>query len=396
MNKYLFMLGQSPDLAKEELKAVLSSKNDQIELIGPDFVLANTNKESKDLINILGGTIKIARYNQSLDKLSNLDVFLWYDILEKNLKPDKKNNFGFSLYNDSNDKSIQKIAFELKKLLKENKYKSRLVTSQDAILSSVVVSKNKLIGNELLIIKHENKYMLALTEAVQDFVRYGWRDMKRPHRDDKSGMLPPKVAQMMVNLAEGLDQSGEAGENKNKNLLDPFCGSGTVLQEAILLGYQNIYGSDINPRSVTETTENLNWLLENFKAKANLKILESDIKNIDKKLDANSINTIVTEPFMGDARLIARLNKTSDINKIKDELQILYTLAFEKFKKILSPKAMIVFVFPVFNIAGQDIYTLDKKIISQLGFEYKLDKDIIYNRPGQKVKRQITVWQNKK
>ena len=390
------MLGQSPDLAKEELKAVLSSKNDQIELIGPDFVLANTNKESKDLINILGGTIKIARYNQSLDKLSNLDVFLWYDILEKNLKPDKKNHFGFSLYNDSNDKSIQKIAFELKKLLKENKYKSRLVTSQDAILSSVVVSKNKLIGNELLIIKHENKYMLALTEAVQDFVRYGWRDMKRPHRDDKSGMLPPKVAQMMVNLAEGLDQSGEAGENKNKNLLDPFCGSGTVLQEAILLGYQNIYGSDINPRSVTETTENLNWLLENFKAKANLKILESDIKNIDKKLDANSINTIVTEPFMGDARLIARLNKTSDINKIKDELQILYTLAFEKFKKILSPKAMIVFVFPVFNIAGQDIYTLDKKIISQLGFEYKLDKDIIYNRPGQKVKRQITVWQNKK
>ena len=390
------MLGQSPDLAKEELKAVLSSKNDQIELIGPDFVLANTNKESKDLINILGGTIKIARYNQSLDKLSNLDVFLWYDILEKNLKPDKKNNFGFSLYNDSNDKSIQKIAFELKKLLKENKYKSRLVTSQDAILSSVVVSKNKLIGNELLIIKHENKYMLALTEAVQDFVRYGWRDMKRPHRDDKSGMLPPKVAQMMVNLAEGLDQSGEAGENKNKNLLDPFCGSGTVLQEAILLGYQNIYGSDINPRSVTETTENLNWLLENFKAKANLKILESDIKNIDKKLDANSINTIVTEPFMGDARLIARLNKTSDINKIKDELQILYTLAFEKFKKILSPKAMIVFVFPVFNIAGQDIYNLDKKIISQLGFEYKLDKDIIYNRPGQKVKRQITVWQNKK
>jgi tRNA G10 N-methylase Trm11 len=362
------MLGQSPDLAKEELKAVLSSKNDQIELIGPDFVLANTNKESKDLINILGGTIKIARYNQSLDKLSNLDVFLWYDILEKNLKPDKKNNFGFSLYNDSNDKSIQKIAFELKKLLKENKYKSRLVTSQDAILSSVVVSKNKLIGNELLIIKHENKYMLALTEAVQDFVRYGWRDMKRPHRDDKSGMLPPKVAQMMVNLAEGLDQSGEAGENKNKNLLDPFCGSGTVLQEAILLGYQNIYGSDINPRSVTETTENLNWLLENFKAKANLKILESDIKNIDKKLDANSINTIVTEPFMGDARLIARLNKTSDINKIKDELQILYTLAFEKFKKILSPKAMIVFVFPVFNIAGQDIYNLDKKIISQLGF----------------------------
>ena len=99
---------------------------------------------------------------------------------------------------------------------------------------------------------------------------------------------------------------------------------------------------------------------------------------------------------MGDARLIARQNKISDINKIKDELQELYRLAFAKFKKILSPDAIIVFIFPIFDVSGQDIYTLDKKIISQLGFEYKLEQDIIYNRPGQKVKRQITVWQNKK
>ena len=56
----------------------------------------------------------------------------------------------------------------------------------------------------------------------------------------------------------------------------------------------------------------------------------------------------------------------------------------------------VIFVFPVFHIANQDIYTLDKKIISHLGFEYQLDKDIIYSRPDQKVKRQITVWKIKK
>ncbi|MBT4210187.1 MAG: methyltransferase domain-containing protein [Candidatus Komeilibacteria bacterium] len=389
MNKYLFMLGQSSQLAQEELKAVLSSKKDQIELLSPDFVLANTDQISSDLINNLGGTIKIAKYIQSIDNLDTLDANFWYNILEKNLKSDNKNHFGFSLYNDSNKnyQTLTKKALGLKKLLKEKKFKSRLVTSQESILSSVIVSKNKLIGNELLIIKHENKYILALTEAVQDFVAYGFRDMKRPHRDDKSGMLPPKVAQMMVNLA---------GNNKDKNILDPFCGSGTVLQEAALIGYENIYGSDISPKAVKETKENLKWLNENFDIKIKSKILESDIQNINKNINKNFIDLIVTEPFMGDARLIARQNKISDINKIKDELQELYRLAFAKFKKILSPDAIIVFIFPIFDVSGQDIYTLDKKIISQLGFEYKLEQDIIYNRPGQKVKRQITVWQNKK
>mgnify|MGYP003968824831 FL=1 len=383
------MLGQSSQLAQEELKAVLSSKKDQIELLSPDFVLANTDQISSDLINNLGGTIKIAKYIQSIDNLDTLDANFWYNILEKNLKSDNKNHFGFSLYNDSNKnyQTLTKKALGLKKLLKEKKFKSRLVTSQESILSSVIVSKNKLIGNELLIIKHENKYILALTEAVQDFVAYGFRDMKRPHRDDKSGMLPPKVAQMMVNLA---------GNNKDKNILDPFCGSGTVLQEAALIGYENIYGSDISPKAVKETKENLKWLNENFDIKIKSKILESDIQNINKNINKNFIDLIVTEPFMGDARLIARQNKISDINKIKDELQELYRLAFAKFKKILSPDAIIVFIFPIFDVSGQDIYTLDKKIISQLGFEYKLEQDIIYNRPGQKVKRQITVWQNKK
>jgi tRNA G10 N-methylase Trm11 len=382
------MLGQSPDLAQEELKAILSSKTDQIELSSSDFVLSSTDKKPGDLINILGGTIKIARYIQTIDSLKKLTANSWYKILEKNLDPEHKNHFGFSLYNDDkNYKSLTRLALELKKTLKAQKYKSRFVSSQETVLSSVIVSKNKLVGNELLIIKREDKYILALTEAVQDFVAYGWRDMKRPHRDAKSGMLPPKIAQMMVNLS---------GPNTNRNILDPFCGSGTVLQEAMLIGYKKIYGSDVSNKAVKETQENLDWLSKNFKIKADIKILESDIKNINKNFPEESIDLIVTEPFMGDARIIARQNNIRDINNIKDELQELYRNAFEKFKKILPADALIVFVFPVFNIANQDIPTLDKDIISQLGFDYQLDKDIIYSRDNQKVKRQITVWKIKK
>lgn len=382
------MLGQSPDLAQEELKAILSSKNDHIELLSHDFVLASTDRPASDLINILGGTIKIARYIQDIDSLDTLKADFWYNILEKNLNPDLKNHFGFSLYNDNNNNynNTLKKAFELKKILKNNNYKSRLVTSKEPILSSVIVAKNKLVDTELVIIRHQEKYILAITEAVQDFVAYGFRDMKRPHSDDKSGVLPPKVAQMMVNLA---------GNDKTKNILDPFCGSGTVLQEAMLLGYKNIYGSDISPKAVKETSENLDWLSKNFNVSANIKILLSNIESITNHFAKDSIDLIITEPFMGDARIIASQSASKNIAKIKIELQALYRLAFEKFKKILSPNSLVIFIFPVFHITDKDIYTLDKQIIAQIGFEYQLDKDIIYSRPEQRVKRQITVWKLK-
>lgn len=388
--KYLFILGQSPTLAQAELKAILSDQNDQIELLASDFILASTDKKPQDLINILGGTIKIASYIKTITSLSDLDAESWYELLKANLQTESKNNFGFSLYHDDakNYEATKRVALGLKKLLKEYKYKSRLVTAQEAQLSSVIVAKNKLLGNELIIIKHQEKYLLALSEAVQDFASYGFRDMERPYRDNRSGMLPPKVAQMLVNLL--------GPSKKNKSILDPFCGSGTVLQEAMLLGWQKIYGSDLSGKAVEESKKNLDWLSANFKIQADIKIIQADIKNLEKYFKKNTIDYIATEPFMGDARIITRQNKASDIETIKTELQELYISAFRQFKKILAPDALVAFIFPIFHLNNNDIYTLDKEIISQLGFEYLLDKDLIYSRPEQKVKRQITLWKVKK
>jgi len=382
MNKYLFILGQSPVLSQEELKAVLSSKNDHIELISDLFVLASTDKQANDLMAKLGGTIKIARYVASLDNLDQLTADYWYELLKDNLG-DSKNHFGFSLYSVSN-KQIQKTAFQVKKLLTAQGYKSRLVSSKDPILSSVIVAKNKLINRELLIIRHQDKYLLAITEAVQDFASYGLRDIKRPYRDNRSGMLPPKLARMMINLESG------------KNILDPFCGSGTILQEAMMLGYQKIYGSDISSKAVSDTDSNLKWLKDKFNIQADIKIIKSDVKEIAEHFDNHSIDLIVTEPFMGDARTIARVNNLDDVVLIKKELDNLYQSAFKNFKNILSDNGKIIFIFPIFDIDNQDIATLDKQKISQLGYNYMLDKDIVYSRDRQKVKRQITVWQIKK
>lgn len=64
----------------------------------------------------------------------------------------------------------------------------------------------------------------------------------------KSGSLKPTVAAAMVRLA---------GDGRsNLKVVDTFCGSGTILCEAALKGYQ-VFGSDIDPLSIQITKANL-------------------------------------------------------------------------------------------------------------------------------------------
>ncbi|MBU1202845.1 methyltransferase domain-containing protein [Patescibacteria group bacterium] len=374
MEKYIFMLGQSAELAKEELISFLGS----VENSGPSFALATSPKKPAELIKNLGGTIKIAQYIDTIDDLSPL-----FDIWLANINIESgKTNFGFSLYNDKkNYPAIKKISMAIKKDLKSQGHKCRFVSSREPILSSVIVTKNNLINNELLIIRNNNQYIIGITRAVQDFASYGLRDMERPNRDDKSGLLPPKIAQIMLNLA---------GPDRQKNILDPFCGSGTILQEAALLGFNQIYGSDISKKAISDSQANLDWLAKKFAIKINYEIRKSDINNLSENFKNNSIDLIVTEPFMGDARQVSRAYKISDLKNIQTELQKLYHKSFLEFKKILKPGGVVIFIFPEFVIKNDSLKTLDEYIIANIGF--RLNKNLVYFRPDQKVRRQITVW----
>jgi tRNA G10 N-methylase Trm11 len=122
-----------------------------------------------------------------------------------------------------------------------------------------------------VIIKN-NKAIVAISEGAQNITAYAKRDQNRPKRDAFVGMLPPKLAQTMINLAVGPNQPQIWLQNrdfakidgKTPKLLDPFCGTGTVLQEAILKGF-TAYGSDLNPKMVDYTKENIKWLEKSFR-----------------------------------------------------------------------------------------------------------------------------------
>jgi len=387
-------LGQSSDLARQELLSYLSS-SDKMEHLSNNFAIVSTKKSSSEIIKNLGGTIKIAKYFESLDKIEELDEKKWLGFLESNLNEKTKNYFGFSLYNNKSAyKNLNILGMSLKQMIKRQGFKIRFVTSRDNALSSVVVSKNNLLNRELIIIYGKQKIYLGLTEAVQDFQSYSKRDAYRPKVDSMSGVLPPKVAQMMINLAK---------VKSNTVLLDPFCGSGTVLQEASLMGVKNILGSDSSQTAVSDSKENLAWLKEQYPVNSNITIKKVDARHLIQNMKDVNVDCIVSEPYMGNARLIQKTNNIATLEQIKAELQNLYQETFRQFHKILKNNGRIVFIFPIIQVGRDRIYTLNEKNISNIGFrsvkpdiesnELSRNGNIIYMRPGQKVLREITVWE---
>lgn len=94
--------------------------------------------------------------------------------------------------------------------------------------------------------------------------------------------LQPREARTWVNLS---------GIRPGERLLDPFCGSGSILLEAGLMG-SRIYGSDVDGRMLKGCKRNLeNFGLDSVLKKSNIDVAD---EKWDRKFDA-----IVTDPPYG-------------------------------------------------------------------------------------------------
>jgi 23S rRNA G2445 N2-methylase RlmL len=94
---------------------------------------------------------------------------------------------------------------------------------------------------ELWVIEHQPGKILAGFRASDARMRQHDGRARQRH-----GALRPTVAAAMVWLA------GRPG----RTLLDPCCGSGTVLSEALRAGWPRVYGTDIDPEAVAIARDN--------------------------------------------------------------------------------------------------------------------------------------------
>ena len=185
------------------------------------------------------------------------------------------------------------IKDELKGYGKKSQFMGFSEDRQLAQLSHVEVIKKNLVETKseiLLCIGREDTWV-GRTVAVHNPFEFQKRDVYKPAQR-KIFAMPPRLARIMVNLSAC---------TPGKVLLDPFCGVGTVLQEALLEG-ANVVGVDVNPWCVQAATENLEWLKNEYSLhNAEFRVLQGDIGRLPEKVGQEMIDCIVTEPDLGPA-----------------------------------------------------------------------------------------------
>lgn len=398
--KYFFVLGTNTALSVAELAAVLDFKKPR--LLAADFLTAEMDREINafDLIKRLGGVIKIGRIVKEIAAGEEKKLSAEIEMLARAKQltgAGGKFPFGFSDYG-RHAFNKKDLGLKLKKYFTAQGISSRFVVSREKTLSSVVVTQNKLVGRGLEIIlavddgnsaKGNGKILIGETLAVQPFKDLSRRDFGRPARDDLSGMLPPKLAQIMINLAQVTDEQAV--------IIDPFCGSGTILSEALLMGYKNLFGSDISNGAVGDTRANISWTkdlyrLENFKCQ----LMVKNVVDLSKFIKVESVDAVITEPFLGPQRgLIA-------FKTVISNLEELYSLAIGEFCKVLKPGGRVVMIWPLFygqrpitpRYEGFKILDMVPAELRDSQFIKKNSRPtIIYGRSGQKVYREVVVME---
>lgn len=363
---------------------------------GADFAVAQGLNDSEALLasQELGGTIKVAEVCDEflLEQNFNWTTYLTSLITKQNFN--EKINFGLSWYGSTKLKSAQlsRYGLSVKRELKALGEKVRFVQAEDLTLSSVQVDKNKLVagGIEVIIINDKDSVIIGKTIAVQPFENWSRRDYGRPKRDAKSGMLPPKLARMMINML-GVAPKGA--------LLDPFCGSGTVATEAAALGWKGIMCSDISAKAVNDTKQNLKWVSDEFNYSVNLQTKALPIEQLSSFIKSDSLAAIVTEGYLGPA--LTKPAQVKDIEKIKLDLIPIYKKLLHEIVRTLKNNGRAVVAMPRWiDKAGNEISLLKMRQVLPPGLRVKpnhkfTDELPIYRRSDQFVFREIVILERK-
>lgn len=425
-HKYAFVLGRVYTLSLAELFFYFQNHDWTLKVLdlSHEVLVVETDQELdfRKIQKELGGVVKILKI---VDEVKKKDTDYINFALQNYFKPSKlkkdflgsakgKIQFGISVYLlDESIKAFEepkRLGMFIKRGMQEGGSSIRLVLPKfnGLALASVVVTHNHLLekGAEICILAAPTKLYVAKTLVVQDFEDYGRRDYQRPVRDEKQGMIPPKVAQIMINLA---------GQKAGSTLLDPLCGIGTIVQEGVLQGYK-VLGTDINPVAIAGSEKNLEWFRNRYKIpKGKFHIEVADVKEVSKivehlkKVEAfKQVDAVVTEGYLGP--MYGEFPSQADIKKNFDDLTKLYTGAFQDFLKFLPSGGKVVMCLPAYKKGSTYVQLENLDFIKKIGYNFidliplELAANLpflkltdrgtaIYDRKDQVVAREIIIFE---
>jgi tRNA (guanine10-N2)-dimethyltransferase len=165
-------------------------------------------------------------------------------------------------------------------------------------------------------------------------------------------------------------------------VLDPFCGTGVVLQEAGLMGYQP-YGSDIEAELVEMSRINMEWL----GLSATLEVGDATSHQWN-----GSIGGVVTEGYLGPA--LEKDPTDEELAKLRADASKLALGFFANLTPQIESGVPVTISLPAWRQGKQykRLEVVDQ--IEALGYTLKqflpvLQGDLLYHRPDQIVGREL-------
>jgi tRNA G10 N-methylase Trm11 len=421
-NIFVFVLGREQKIALAELESVLRRfcfdfAPSNISLVGNAAIINISNRSEEEvagLINYLGGTTKIFKIVAVRDdKLPGQIARIIVDNLRS-----KKAIFAISNY--ARGKISVGLGASVKSKLRNRRISSRYISPKDGIALSSAESwhgiikkkgveaglfqdtryekqKNQNYSNcsnysnqipnpnnqknchsELdsesksnITIKQYDNEAIGVLIAVSNPDQWAKKDYGKPRSDAKSGMMPPKLARMLINIVCGQaitnnqDTSNlpevatslpagmssakqmaawQAGKqisnynNQNENcklrnenlndvvVYDPFCGSGNILIEALDMGLA-VAGGDISKKAAGDTKINLDWFLNlNKKGKIKENKHISKIKNNQclsmDEIGGSALDVSVLDATKADFSKLFRASKASEAREAHEAVVV--------------------------------------------------------------------------
>lgn len=375
MERYLFVLGRDPLLSLAEIDSYFKAREIKFRRLQHSASVAIIESEKispAEVVKDLGGVSKIG------EVINDLGSYQLYSGKSHKIK------YAISKYSNENIEGLKEY---IKRRMREEKLKAVYKKSQrqEPFLTPSEVIKHGLLkeGVELLVF---NDYV-AKTIAIFNPREYKARDSERPVQSPLLA-ISLRLAKILINLSWA---------KPGKILLDPFCGIGTILQEAMLMGISPV-GLDINSNSLNGTKTNLEWIQKKYSCSIRFELRQGDATKLSSSVK-DKVDCIATEPNLGPL-----LKKRPTLGAAKGQLRSLeglYLSFLSEAKKVLREKGKMALVVPRFRTWNNKIVSMDfRAMLDKAGLRpYRITKEvempIVYKTPKGKIEREIWVVEQK-
>ncbi|MDP3966148.1 MAG: methyltransferase domain-containing protein [archaeon] len=349
--KYLFVLGRNAILSKAEVFSYFEKEENKIlnsEENGNGLLVELTHPLPLNSIRFFGGVVAIG------EVISEVNIKeLEKDLDKINLYSGTENKLNYALWSFSENfdefQDYLKARFKKEKLKATLKHLTRNVDLQSG--GKLEIPSSKLIDEEFFIFDGKGKTFFGKITQNPDYSKMEERDMEKPVRRE-SLAISPRLSKILINLSK---------VKKDETLIDPFCGIGVLLSEALLLGIK-VIGIDKDKDAINGAKQNLEWF--KFK-KENYKLLNSD----STKVGGEKGSAIATEPDLG--KTLKKMPTKNEAKKTLESFENLIIGVINNFKGNISGR--IVFSSPYIRIGKERLKCNIEKILEKTGYELKYE-----------------------